>query len=90
MTDWDNIRKYKVSGDRHEDWPDDVYAISLEGLTLLGIHKNNNKLYWDGHEIVTKTVVRLRWLELWLVILAAFSTFGIFVLNLGSSFNWWN
>ena len=37
--DWEEVREYKISEERPEGWPDDVYAITQKGLSLFGIHK---------------------------------------------------
>jgi hypothetical protein len=39
MTDWAYVRSMKFSTDRPADWPEDVYAISMKGSGLFGIHK---------------------------------------------------
>ena len=47
-TDWDHIHNTKYSdNDPPEYWPKYVKAVSINGLSLLGVDKNNN-LYWDG------------------------------------------
>lgn len=37
-----NTRQHKASGERQEDWPEEVYAISLEAMSLLGTRKGGN------------------------------------------------
>ncbi|MCF6103853.1 hypothetical protein [Mesorhizobium muleiense] len=55
MTDWDEIRKYRYTkGAPPPEWPEGVRAISLEGVTLLGVNPKTNKLYWDGQELATE------------------------------------
>jgi len=88
--DWNEIRRTGTSGVRPDEWPEDVYAISMEGLALLGIHSKKRKLFWDGNEIVTRSVVRLGKYELGLAAIASVSTFGMFVLSLGAAVGWWN
>ena len=90
MTDWDHIRQHRTSKERPAGWPDGVYAISMEGLGLLGIHEQKDSLYWDGKEIVTRRVISLRWFELVLATSVAVSTVGIFVLGLGKVVGWWS
>lgn len=85
---WDEIRRLGSTGERPSDWPEGVYAISLDTLSLIGVHDKDNKLYWDGNEIVTRSVVRLGTKELWLAAIASFSTLGMFVLALISTFGW--
>lgn len=87
-TDFDEIRKYAGTGERPDDWPEEVYSIGLDTLSLLGVHAMDNTLFWDGKEIVTRTVVRLGSKELWLAGIASFSTLGMFVLALGEAAGW--
>jgi hypothetical protein len=54
MTDWRNIRTYKISNDRPDDWPDGVRAISQQGLALFGIKEATGELYWDGKRVMTR------------------------------------
>ena len=86
--DLEKIRKIQASALKPGEWPDDVYSISLEGVSLLGVHKKTNALYWDGKEIVTKSVIRLRRYELILATMAAIGTLGSFLLALGQEFAW--
>ncbi|MEL7300393.1 MAG: hypothetical protein AAFM92_08425 [Pseudomonadota bacterium] len=86
--DWAKIRKYRLSTERPDQWPEGVFGISSQRVSLLGVHETSNKLYWDGKEIVTRIVVRLGTKELWLAAIASFSTLGMFVLALGSTFGW--
>ncbi len=80
--DWDRIRKNKFSPERPEGWPEDVNAISMGGLSLLGVHKETGVLYWDGREIVIRRTFKLGTVERWIAIVAATGTFGTFVVNL--------
>ncbi len=52
-TDWDTVRKYKLSDDHPPEWPKGVRAVSMKGVALLGIHEKTGKLYWDGEELAT-------------------------------------
>jgi len=61
---------------RPDDWPPGVYGIGLDSLSLLGVHEKENKIYWDGHEIITRSIVRLGTKELWLAAIASLSTLG--------------
>lgn len=88
--DWDEIRKLRFSDMRPNDWPAGVSAIANDGLALLGVHESDNRLYWDGKEVVTKNIVRLGALESWLALLATASVIGGFVLQLGHSAGWWH
>ena len=81
-TNWEEIRDIVSTGERPNDWPEGVYSISMDTVSLLGVHHKNNKLYWDGKELVTKSVVRLRCYELILATLAAVGTFGSFAVVL--------
>lgn len=56
--DWDKIRQQKLSSHTPSGWPENVRAISMEGLSLLGIHERTGKLYWDGQEIATTVGLR--------------------------------
>lgn len=87
---WDQIRRHRHSSVRDEKWPKDVFSISLEGAALLGIHKKTDKLFWDGKEVVTKRIVRLRGWEVFLATVATISTTGMFILELASKFGWWD
>ena len=70
-TDFANIRtKIFDKNSRPAEWPDGVFAVSLDGLSLLGAHEKTNRLYWDGREIVTRSIIRLGKIETWL------ATFG--------------
>lgn len=88
--DWAKIRKTRLSSERPSEWPDGVYAISFDGLSLLGVHEKEDKLYWDGREIVTRRVVQLGKVELWLAFFATVATVGMFVLSLGKAVGWWS
>jgi hypothetical protein len=88
--DWSNIRAKRLSPERPPEWPTDVKAISIEGLSLFGIEPSTNKLFWDGREIVLRDrVVTLGGLERFLIALAAVGTFGMFIVELGNVLNWW-
>ena len=87
---WDEIRRLRTSGERADEWPEGVYAINFDTLSLIGVHENDDKLYWDGKEIVTRSVVRLGTKELWLAAIASFSTLGMFFLAFGRTIGWWN
>jgi hypothetical protein len=88
--DWSNIRAKRLSPERPPEWPTDVKAISIEGLSLFGIEPSTNKLFWDGREIVLRDrVVTLGALERFLIALAAVGTFGMFIVELGNVLNWW-
>ena len=89
MTDWTAVRRAHLSKERPDEWPPGVYAISIDGLSLMGVHERHNTLYWDGKEIVTRKVVRLGKFEQWIAGVAAVSTLGIFILGLGEVAGWW-
>lgn len=86
---WSKIREFRLSDGRPDEWPDGVYAISTDGLDLLGIHEKTDKLYWDGKEIVTRSVVRLGSFELWLASIATLAGVGMLVLEVGKIIGWW-
>jgi hypothetical protein len=88
-TDWDTIRKSRLSTERPTEWPEGVFAISMTGASLLGIHEKSGQLYWDGKEVVTRSAVRLGTFERWIAAIAAFATFGTFITNAGRAMGWW-
>ena len=90
MTDWDAIRRHKLSPERPPEWPEGIRAISMEGMTLMGIHEKTGRLYWDGKEVVTRSKIRLGTFELWVVSIAAAGTFGTFLVEAGRSIGWWH
>ncbi len=87
--DWVKIRANRFNKERPAEWPEGVRVISLEGLSLLGIHEETDKLYWDGKEIVLRERLRLGTLELWLATLATVGTFGGFIVAAGHALHWW-
>ena len=52
--DWAQIRATKMAPESPPEWPGGVKAISLNGLTLFGIHEKTGRLYWDGIEVITR------------------------------------
>lgn len=53
--DWEKVRKYRhVREASPPEWPAGVKAISLNGVTLLGVHESTGELYWDGRALVTE------------------------------------
>ena len=89
MINWADIRKTRFSPERPGEWPEGVYAVSITGITLLGVHEKSGRLYWDGEEVVTRTKIRLGTLELWLVGIAAVGTFGSFLVEVGHRIDLW-
>ena len=89
MTDWDQIRKVKMSKETPPDWPADVRAISAEGLSLLGIDQKTGKLHWDGREVRTHTHIRLGVIEMWLAGVATVAAVASVVIEIGRSAAWW-
>lgn len=81
MVDWEHHRKHRLTTERPSQWPDGVYAISTNGLVLLGIHEVTNALYWDGKEIVVRRTFRLGTFERWIASLAALGTVGTFAVH---------
>lgn len=62
---WDEIRKNAFSKSCNPDWPNDVKAISVKGLTLFGLDKELN-LYWDGKLIeIKKPLILTGWQKFW-------------------------
>jgi len=92
--DWDRIRRVRFTKDTTPmNWPEDVRGISIEGVALLGVHEKTGKLYWDGKEIVTRTLFKLDTLERWLAIITIVCVVGNFAINvanfLNEIFEWW-
>jgi hypothetical protein len=87
--DWSHIRANKFSSERPTEWPEGVFAISMKGAALLGIHEKSGKLYWDGKEIVMRSAIRLGTFERWVASIAALGTFGSFAVNIGRAAGWW-
>nr|UXE45846.1 hypothetical protein Hi04_10k_c5342_00026 [uncultured bacterium] len=89
MIDWEQVRNVRFRKERPADWPKGVFAISMEGVTLLGVHEQSNKLYWDGNEIVTRHILALPPLGSFLAVISAIGIFGNFLINCGNTFHWW-
>jgi hypothetical protein len=88
---WEDIRSFRYSTmDPPPDWPSGVRPISQEGLGLLGIDPGNNKLYWDGKELLVRDrIVHLGKIELAIAFMAAVGMLGSFILQLGTIRGWW-
>ena len=65
-----------------EDWPPGVRGISWNQLVKMGVRESDNALFWDGKELVSKKIIKLRFLELLFAFIVTASTAGIFVINL--------
>lgn len=90
--DWERIKANRFAKDappKGWGWPKDVRPISIDGVTMLGIKPDTNKLYWDGKEIVVRDAVRLEWPERLFTFLIAVGTFGFFILEVGKVLKWW-
>jgi hypothetical protein len=62
--DWNGIRDHAISDERPSDWPADIRAISLDGVSLFGLDKNH-RLYWDGRLIeMRRTLAFTFWQKL--------------------------
>jgi hypothetical protein len=90
MVDWTEVRANRFSTERPTDWPEGVFAVSIKGTGLIGVHEKSGKLFWDGKELVTRSKIRLGTLELWLVGIAASGTFGTFIVDAGRVLGWWH
>ena len=86
-SDWDLIRRYRLSEERPPEWPEGVYGVSMKGIGLLGIHEKSGKLYWDGREVITRSAIRL---VRWVAGFAAAGTFGTFLVNAGRVLGFWH
>ena len=73
-----------------EGRPAGVETISIEGLDRFGIDPKTNQLYWDGRQVVTRSLVLIGTYERWVAAFAATGTFGTFVINVGRSCGWWH
>jgi len=63
---WDHIRSVRFTKEpTPQDWPEDIRGISIEGVSLLGVHEKTGKLYWDGKEIRTRNMILLGTYERW-------------------------
>jgi hypothetical protein len=89
MGEGDRLRRRGASNERPDHWPPGVYQLSIDGMSLMGVHEDTGQLYWEGKEIVTKRVVSLRWYELTLLTLVAVGTIGYFFIELGRVLKWW-
>jgi hypothetical protein len=90
--DWERVRANRYSKEpppRGWNWPENIRPISLEGLNLLAVEPDTNKLYWNGKEVVLKDSISLDWPERMLGFFVAVGTFGYFVLELGKLLKWW-
>jgi hypothetical protein len=87
--DWNHIRSIKFTKDRPPGWPQGVYGITIEGLSLLGVHEQSNRLYWDGREIEFRRI-ELGLYERVLATLGAVGAFGLFAVEVGKAAGWWH
>lgn len=80
MADWDQIRKHKFAPDKPPaDWPTGVQPISIDGVSLFGVHQTTGEVYWDGHRLETTT--RLGTFERIIALLVAASTISMAVFD---------
>lgn len=63
-------------------FPEGVRAITIDQMDNLGVEEATGRLYWGAHELQIKKRISLRWYELSLATLAAFSAFGVFAVEL--------
>jgi hypothetical protein len=64
-------------------------GITIEGLSLLGVHEQSNRLYWDGREIEFRRI-ELGLYERVLATLGAAGAFGLFAVEVGKALGWWH
>ncbi|MER9407711.1 hypothetical protein NKI36_27225 [Mesorhizobium caraganae] len=82
MIDWDRIRQYRhVVEPSPPEWPAGVKAISLNGVSLLGVHESTGELYWDGQQIVTAR--RLASFERWMAALVTAASVILAIIETG-------
>jgi hypothetical protein len=87
MIDWDEIRKYRhVTEPSPPGWPPGVKAISLNGVTLFGIHESTGELYWDGQAVVTEK--RLANYERRLALAVTIATVVMAIIEVGRAAGW--
>ncbi|MFK0688182.1 hypothetical protein ACFX5Q_08260 [Mesorhizobium sp. IMUNJ 23033] len=87
MIDWDEIRKNRhVTEPSPPTWPIGVKAISLSGVTLLGVHESTGELYWDGQAVVTER--RLANYERRLALAVTIATVVMAVIEVGRAAHW--
>jgi hypothetical protein len=65
-----------------EDYPPGVRGISWDQVGKLGVRESDNALFWDGKELVTKKIIKLRFLELLFAFIVTASTAGMFIISL--------
>ncbi|MDS1138784.1 hypothetical protein [Nitratireductor indicus] len=51
----------------------------MEAIGKLGFHEDTGKLYWDGNEIITKSVVQLGKNETLIAWIVAIATVGLLI-----------
>lgn len=82
MDDWSTIRAMKFSTETPPaDWPTDVVPISIKGLVLFGLNKRNNRLHFDGEELVTRH--QLAKFERWMLGIGAASAAVLSLIEVG-------
>src|SRR4029078_13045719 len=100
---WDHIRSVRFTKEpTPQDWPEDIRGISIDGVSLLGVHEKTGKLYWDGKEIRTRNMILLGTYERWWpalrprvlsarsLLVSGHTACVAFGVNLGhSAFRWW-
>jgi len=80
MNDWSDIRREKYANvNPPADWPTGVQPISIDGLSLFGVHHKTGEVYWDGQKLETKTI--LGWQEKTLALAVAVSTVSMAVFD---------
>jgi hypothetical protein len=68
-------------------------GIPISSLALFGVHEKTGKLYWDGKEIVTRSIFKLDTFERQLAVITLACVIGSFFINLanfvGEITEWW-
>ena len=72
---------------RPDHWPKNVQPISFDNLGKLGVNPQNNRIYWDGQELVTAN--RLDKFERFLAVVVASSSFAVAVVMVGQAMGRW-
>ncbi|WP_407948007.1 hypothetical protein [Parvibaculum sp.] len=73
---WDDIRAKAIAGQRPPEWPTDVRAISIEGLSLFGLD-SRYQLHFDGKRLLIEKRLDLTW---WQTLLAAMASVSALII----------
>ena len=74
----DAIRK----GEHPPHWPKGVRTITIDEWSIIGIHPQLNQLYWDGHRIEVRKTLDLKWWQITLASITAFSALTVATIDM--------